>query len=381
MCLLVFMPEGITASKESLENASWYNDDGFGWAIRTPDKILVGKHMDFYKAYEEFMAARSSYNGDALFHLRITTQGGTNLDNCHPFYVGKDQLSVVAHNGMLPVNDDKTGRSDTRIFAESLLPKRGGISFLNGEQSLTQLEKWAEGSKMVFLTANPASKWRYVIVNMDDGHWGKDADEGVWFSNSSYKYSKPTYKSYGGWGGHSFWDNYGSYSVYTGNGKEGTVTKTTYKPETTQDALREELMFELQHHAYELAETLLDRAYGDGTDLDDPTIAENGYYNTAEDLLERFAHIYKPYDTETYTATCQRCGESFYLDHLDVPATHCPHCDCCLYCGSDSIGDCDETAGECCAWPLGYAMTYSPSTVSLIKEGGETDAEKVPALF
>lgn len=379
MCLLVFMPEGITASKESLENASWYNDDGFGWAIRTPDKILVGKHMDFYKAYEEFTAARSSYNGDALFHLRITTQGGTNLDNCHPFYVGKDQLSVVAHNGMLPVDDDKTGRSDTRIFAESLLPKRGGISFLNGEQSLADLEKWAEGSKLVFLTANPASKWRYVIANMDLGHWGTGADENVWFSNSSYKYSKPTHKSYGGWGGQSFWDNYGSYSVYTGNGKEGTVTKTTYKPETTQDALREELMFELQHHAYELAETLLDRAYGDGTDIDDPTIMENGYYNTAEDLLERFAHIYKPYDSDTYTATCQRCGESFYLDHLDIPATHCPHCDCCLYCGADSIGL--DNASECCAWPLGYAMSYAPSTVSLIKEGGETDAEKVPALF
>jgi hypothetical protein len=232
---------------------------------------------------------------------------------------------------------------------------------------------------MVFLTVNPASKWRYVIVNMDDGHWGKDADEGVWFSNSSYKYSKPTPKVYGGWGGHSFWDNYGGYSVYSSNGKEGSVNKTTHKPETTQDALREELMFELQHHAYELAETLLDRAFGDGQDLDDPTITENGYYNTAEELLERFASIYEPYNTETYTAKCGRCGESFYLDHLDVPATHCPHCDCCLYCGSDSHGL--DNAGDCCAWPLDYSMTYAPSTVSLIKEGGDTDATKVPALF
>jgi len=381
MCLLVFMPEGTTASKKSLENAAWYNDDGFGWAIRTPDKILVGKNMDFEAAYDEFMSARSSYNGDALFHLRITTQGGTNLDNCHPFYVGKDQLSVVAHNGMLPVNDDKTGRSDTRIFAESLLPKRGGISFLNGEQSLAKLEKWAEGSKLVFLTANPASKWRYVIVGMKDGHWGKDEDDGVWFSNSSYKYSPSKSTSYvGGWGGHFGWDNYGSYSVYTQKGVEGT-TPTTPKivAETTADVMREELAYELQHHAYEIVQTLFDDHLAEGKDMDDPTVIENGYYNCAEELLERFLSIYKPYDYETYTAKCGRCGGEMFLDHLDIPATHCSHCDCCLYCGSDTIG-CDH-AGDCCAWPMGYAMTYDPSTVSLIKEGGDKREEKVPEFF
>lgn len=381
MCLLVFMPEGATASRKSLEQASWYNDDGFGWAIRTKEKILVGKHMDFDKAYDEFMSARSSYNGDALFHLRITTQGATNLDNCHPFYVGKDQLSVVAHNGMLPVNDDKTGRSDTRIFAESLLPKRGGISFLNGEQSLKELEKWADGSKLVFLTANPASKWRYVIVNMADGHWAADdsEDKGVWFSNSSYKYGKPLPKIWSGWGGH--FRDYGSYSAWSFDGAEGTTnnTKPDVSNETTENALYDDMMFELQHHAYQLAEDLLEANFGNATDLDDPTVLENGYYNTAEDLLERFSKIYKPYDYRTYMTTCERCGESMYLDYLDVPATHCSHCDCCLYCGADSSAF--EHPDDCCAWPLGYALTYSPSMTTLIREGGDKDVEKVPSLF
>jgi glutamine amidotransferase len=362
------MPEGKTASKEALENAAYYNDDGFGWAIRTPKKILVGKHMDFSKAYEEFMSARSSYNGDALFHLRITTQGGTNLENCHPFYVGKDELTVVAHNGMLPVADDKTGRSDTRIFAETLMPQRGGISFLNGKGSLTKLEKWAAGSKLVFLTANPASKWRYVIVNMDDGHWGKDDNDGVWFSNSSYKYAKSSYSLYGGWdggwGGH--FRDYGSYSVYSLSGKEGTVNK-----DSQRDTLHDELCYELQHHAYMIAETLMEQT----AKTSDPTVMENDYYNTAEDLLERFIKIYKPYNDDTYTATCQRCGESFYLDHLDTPATHCPHCECCLYCGADIVG-LDEP-GDCCAWPMGFNLTYAPDIVGLIKEGGEKREEVV----
>jgi len=371
MCLLVFMPEGKTASKLSLERASYYNDDGFGWAIRTPNQILVGKHMDFDKAYEEFTAARSSYNGDALFHLRITTQGKTDLENCHPFYVGKDQLSVVAHNGMLDVTDDKSGRSDTRIFAESLLPQRGGISFLNGEHNISKLEKWAAGSKLVFLTANPASKWRYVILNMSDGHWGKDEDDGVWFSNSSYKYT-PAPRSYvGGWD--YGWSSGGVATYYN----PATQTEgTTGACMTTDEAIREELWFELQNHAYEIAESLLERQYRQ-MDKEDPEVLENSYYNVAEELLDRFNHIYKPYAYHTYRAECQRCGGEMFLDYLDLPATHCAHCDCCLYCGSEVTEGCQPE--DCCAWPMGYAMSYHPSQVQREMIGGK-DAETAPTI-
>ena len=381
MCLLVFMPEGKTATKEALETASWYNDDGFGWAIRTPDKILVGKHMDFEKAYEEFITARSSYNGDALFHLRITTHGATDLENCHPFYVGKDSLSVVAHNGMLPVPTTQgDNRSDTRIFAETLLPKRGGIAFLNGKGSLTELEKWATGSKLVFLTANPASKWRYVIANMEDGDWGKDGNEGVWFSNNSYKYARTTKTSYvGGW----------DYTTMYSNSYGGVYTPSTYTEGTTTKKSKSSLQFdletELQHHAYELTESMLSYAVQKGeaesfVDWDDPTDNTMGYYDNAEELLERWLKIYKPYNDTTYTATCARCGHDFYLDHADIPATHCPHCDCCLYCGSDPVPSEAGHASDCCDWPMGYAMSYDPTTVGLIK-GGDKDVKEVPSLF
>ena len=380
MCLLVFMPEGKTATKEALETASWYNDDGFGWAIRTPDKILVGKHMDFEKAYEEFITARSSYNGDALFHLRITTHGATDLENCHPFYVGKDSLSVVAHNGMLPVPTTKEDtRSDTRIFAETLLPKRGGIAFLNGKGSLTELEKWAAGSKLVFLTANPASKWRYVIANMEDGDWGKDGNEGVWFSNNSYKYARSSVKSYsGGWDyTRMYGDGLSGHTVYT----PGSYTESWSAPKRGS-SLQEDLDLELQHHAYEIAESMVSFAIQKGDVIpenDDPT-QEMGYYDLAEELIERWGKIYKPYDQSTYTATCARCGFDFFLDHADIPATHCPLCDCCLYCGSDPIPSEVGHKSDCCEWPLGYHMSYQPETVELVK-GGDSDVKEVPSLF
>jgi len=379
MCLLVFMPEGKTASKEALETASYYNDDGFGWAIRTPDKILVGKNMDFQKAYDEFIAARSSYNGDALFHLRITTHGATDLENCHPFYVGKDSLSVVAHNGMLPVPQPKGDtRSDTRIFAETLLPKRGGIAFLNGKGSLTELEKWAAGSKLVFLTANPASKWRYVIANMEDGDWGKDDNEGVWFSNNSYKYARSTTRMYsGGWDYSTIYSMDSGYSYNPANYTEG-ATKNVVRRGTS---LQEVLDMELQHHAYELAESMLamNGAQDDTMWEDDPTSGMK-FYDSAEELITRWDKIYKPYNDSTYTATCARCGDDFFLDHADIPATHCPSCDCCLYCGSDPVPSEAGHASDCCEWPMGYYMSYAPETVQLVK-GGDTNVKEVPSLF
>jgi predicted glutamine amidotransferase len=376
MCLLVFMPEGITASKQSLENGAYYNDDGFGWAIRTPDKILVGKDMDFAKAYDEFMAARSSYNGDALFHMRITTHGATSLDNCHPFYVGKDSLSVVAHNGMLPVEPAKGDkRSDTRIFAETLLPKRGGISFLNGDESVSKLSKWAAGSKLAFLSVNPASKWRYVLINSEDGVWVEDGDDkGVWFSNNSYKYAKVTYTAplwTGGWDYNRTPYKYYDYST-TQEGTSLPVVTTT-----TRSSLVESLHYELQHHAYEIAESLMEMTYQKNPSaLEDPTLSENTYYDVAEDLLERFTKIYKPYDDDTMVASCSRCGTDTYLDHLDLPATHCSTCDACLYCGADL-----DDSGDCCSWPAGFMMSYTPQMTSLIQEGVEIEQPKVSSFF
>lgn len=377
MCLLVFMPEGITATKEALESASYYNDDGFGWAIRTPDKILVGKSMDFTKAYEEFSDARSCYNGDALFHLRITTNGETNLDNCHPFYVGKDSLSVVAHNGILPVAVPAgDNRSDTRIFAETLFPKRGGIAFLNGVASIPLLEKWAAGSKLVFLTSNPASKWRFLIANEKDGDWGTGENAGVWFSNNSYKYGKPlttTTKYVGGW------DYSRMYSPATYS--EGVSIKPVG---TTKYTLQDELDLELQHHAYEIAETLLSIDQKNAIDNcwdDDPTIA-GGFYDVAEELIVRWTKIYKAYNEHTYSGMCARCGNEFYLDHDDIPATHCPSCDTCLYCGSEpSEPDTGLSPADCCGWPMGYFMSYEPSTVQLVKEGGDKNDKGTPSFF
>ena len=368
MCLLVFMEEGRTATRDALEQASWYNDDGFGWAIHAGNRIIVGKSMEFDKAYDEFIAARKDHQGPALFHLRITTQGTTDLSNCHPFQVGSDQLSYVAHNGMLPIKQDVNDkRSDTRVFAETLLPKRGGITLLNSEKQELKLSQWAAGSKLVFLTANPASKWRYVIINSDLGHWGDGDNEGVWFSSSSYKYSKPSFRS----GMYTGWDDYryGTTTYVTGAKTHTTVVKPT--PSVPKDALNEWFEQNMSYHAYNLAEAMLKTPDLDG----DPIFTEEDFYDMAMEWERRFIDIYEPYDDGTYMCKCPSCGGVMYLDELDTPATHCAFCDHCLMCRSE------PTDGEdCCGWGALAPFSYDPRLVELEPnyQGGDvTDAQNL----
>jgi hypothetical protein len=183
MCLLVYMSEYTTAPVERLYNASINNPDGFGWAIVDKHKIVKGHGMDIDAVVDDFLTARAKHPGDALFHLRWATHGVTDVNNCHPFTVGSDNLSVLAHNGVLPVDVPKgEKRSDTRIFAEDWLPEFGGVPALDDKQFFNEVSAFTRGSKLVVLTANPDTKYWSYIVNEQDGDW----EDGVWWSNDSY---------------------------------------------------------------------------------------------------------------------------------------------------------------------------------------------------
>lgn len=188
MCLLTFMSEYTTASVDDLTAGAENNPDGFGFAIHAGRRIIHDSGLHFEPVLEKFLKLRATHNGPALFHSRITTHGGTSVENCHPFQVGRDELTIVAHNGMLPI-DARNGKSDTRIFAEEMLPQMGGASILNSKKQRKKLSKWAAGSKLVFLSANHAVADDFHIINEKDGHWSN----GVWWSNNSYKWARPKY--------------------------------------------------------------------------------------------------------------------------------------------------------------------------------------------
>ena len=186
MCLLCVMEPNKTPTRAELVNASECNPDGFGYAIALPDQIITARSMNADELISDFFAMREKYPDTwAMWHARLTTHGGNTLENCHPFKVGSDERTYLAHNGILDVRMTKTDshRSDTRIFAETILPAMGGSVALDNPYVFEMLETFASGSKIAVLTANPRNKYPVYIINEHLGKW----DSGIWWSNDSHK--------------------------------------------------------------------------------------------------------------------------------------------------------------------------------------------------
>ncbi len=185
MCMLTYYPENVQPNSRALRNGTIYNDDGHGFAIVVGDRFVIRHHMDAERAISEFMKYRRRFPaGPALFHSRMGTAGKQDRRNCHPFRVGGDRKTLVAHNGVLPnlvqpENGDK--RCDTRVFAEDLLP---GYD-LSDYGTRRNIEEWmGSGNKLVFLTINPRYPEQSYILNEASGVW--DATDGCWYSNDDY---------------------------------------------------------------------------------------------------------------------------------------------------------------------------------------------------
>ncbi|MFX0575088.1 class II glutamine amidotransferase [Nocardia nepalensis] len=185
MCILTFIKPGANPDLDALRGGALTNPHGHGYAIITGDTITVGRGMDPDAVIAEFASVRMRFpDGAALFHSRLATHGVRDVENCHPFIVGGDARTVLAHNGILPDEVHPSSgdpRSDTRIAAEELLPRRpfGSLDSWAGRE---RLERWLGTDKMVLLTVDPAYRYAGYIFNERRGHW----DQGSWYSNNSY---------------------------------------------------------------------------------------------------------------------------------------------------------------------------------------------------
>lgn len=186
MCLLVVASPNSTPRKKDLECASCNNPHGFGFAVITPNGIVTGRGMSSKKVIKQFLEVRKEFpDSYAMFHARYATHGVKNEENCHPFKVKGSYDTYLAHNGILDINISAGDRrSDTRIFAEDTLPAMGGVTALDDDHVWAMVSKWATGSKIVVFTLDPAAKETCYIINESLGHWD---DEGMWWSNSTYK--------------------------------------------------------------------------------------------------------------------------------------------------------------------------------------------------
>lgn len=293
MCLLTMIPDYVTPDMERFRIASISNPDGFGFAISTGKTIIKAHSMKFEEVANKFTDLRATHNGPALFHFRWATHGAETIDNCHPFALGDDPSSVMAHNGILPVAIPKGDkRSDSRVFAEDVMPGIGGITSLDDNDYFAQLAKWASGSKLAFLTVHDEAKFDWYIINEKDGHWDKD----MWWSNSSYKHAPITYSTrpYSdaiGWS--DSWDyGYKSYS---------SSTSGVHVP--TEDIYDDE--------AGLLEADELDKC------------------------LEQFSVFMSDIGAGGILIECYSCAATETTNDGKCLQTHCNACSACLFCGSD----------------------------------------------
>lgn len=185
MCILTFIKPGHSPDLDKLYAGALANPHGHGYAVITGNTITIGRGMNVTDVLVEFAQVRERYpESPALFHSRLATHGVRNTDNCHPFLVGGDERTVLAHNGILPPNvhpQPGDSRSDTRIAAEDFLPNRP-FGSLDSWVGRGRLERWLGADKMVILTVDPAYKHPAYIFNEHRGHW----IDGSWYSNASY---------------------------------------------------------------------------------------------------------------------------------------------------------------------------------------------------
>jgi glutamine amidotransferase len=150
--MLCVIPPNVIPSEDKLVASALNNPHGFGFAILVPseNRIIVERTMNPDESISRFMELRRQYmESFAMWHARYATLGDKNVSNCHPFKVGDDPLTYLGHNGHLPIVEPKGDkRSDTRIFAEDLLPRIGGVASLDNEQVYNLIEEFTSGSKV-----------------------------------------------------------------------------------------------------------------------------------------------------------------------------------------------------------------------------------------
>lgn len=177
MCIAILKPKGKSLDKNLLMTCSENNPDGCGFAYLDDNSgdIIINKFMlfeDFWKEYSKIQK-----NHTTLVHFRIATHGKVELQNCHPFKLNSKM--VLIHNGIISGYGSRIDNvSDTKDFIEKVI---GNISHKMWKNpSFRELVGKAIGySKFAILDTND----NYYIINEDKGLW----DNGVWFSNDSYK--------------------------------------------------------------------------------------------------------------------------------------------------------------------------------------------------
>lgn len=188
MCIAIAKPANTNIDKSIFLNCWNANSDGAGFMYPENNKVEVKKG---FMTFDEFWDAYQIVGQrPAAIHFRIKTHGETTPENTHPFIISENLAFI--HNGI--INDLETinkDMSDTWHFNEEILKPlyTDDGQFYIRKHNVKLIRKFIGQSKLVFMN----SKGQMSIINTQMGEW----ENGVWYSNSSYKERKPVVYHYG----------------------------------------------------------------------------------------------------------------------------------------------------------------------------------------
>lgn len=202
MCIAIAVRPGVKCpTLETLRNCWDSNPDGAGFAFNDRGSVIIKKGFmtwdSFKNAWERYSKEFNFTERGVLIHFRITTHGGTNPQNTHPFPVVADTGMMqkpesvceyaAIHNGIISLTSAKATSehttSDTLVFIRdylSLIAQNKAWFKRRANLELISELIDAPHSKMAILNG------RGEIICTD----GFIADNGVLYSNTSYKVAR-----------------------------------------------------------------------------------------------------------------------------------------------------------------------------------------------
>ncbi len=184
MCVIAYVPVNTQRPTTDTLTHCWHaNAHGAGFMYPFEGALIVKKG---YMTLVDFLAAWDTLppNVPVIAHFRIRTHGLTSAALTHPFNVSP--TVAIAHNGIFNISlpkDLKEDASDTSYFAHAVLAELAPGWHKNGAYKFLIEQYMGHGNKMVAMDNNG----HVEIYCEDKGTW----DEGVWFSNNSFRGYKP----------------------------------------------------------------------------------------------------------------------------------------------------------------------------------------------
>lgn len=176
MCVIIYVPQESSISRNEMLNAWLTNPDGAGFAIQKDNAVEFERgFMDFNGFYERVKPLIGKYN--LLLHFRISTSKAVNAVQTHPYKKGNVTLikgttkkPVICMNGIISGQKEYQHCNDTMSY---IIDHEEAFGVVN--QDVINIIESDTGAKWAVMTPDK------VLLSSKF-----EEEEGKWYSNQNH---------------------------------------------------------------------------------------------------------------------------------------------------------------------------------------------------